>query len=403
MSKFKYFSRDWLGQVVEGEMVAALPEEVASQLRKEGNTVISMEEILPSKTIKGYIRSGRVKLAEIVAYTRQLATLINAGLPIISALEGMRKETANPELARITSAIINTISAGATLTESFQQHASHLFSDVYISMIQVGEESGQLPDMLERIAEMTEHDFASRAKINSALRYPFIVVAVMILASIILVGFVIPRFVELFAGFGVELPLPTRILIGINHLGQQYGLFVLVGLAALLFGLGFWSKTGKGKSILDRLKLRLPVFGPILLAGTLTRLCRLFGLLIESGTPIIRTLTYLKGTMDNSIFSNLIEQTRRAVEGGESVSSQFKTCPFMPSLIPHMLTVGEETGKLEEMLHHLADNYNNQLDYKLKTLTASIEPLLILSMGIGVAFLAMAVFMPMWDMVKFAR
>ena len=403
MPKFKYFSRDWLGQAVEGEITAALPEEVASQLREEGHAAISIEEILPPRTIKGFIRSGRVKLAELVAYTRQLATLINAGLPIVSALEGIRKETANPELKRITSLIINSISAGATLTESFQQHASHLFSDVYTNMIQVGEESGQLPEMLERIAQMIEHDFTSRAKIKSALRYPSIVVAVMILAFIILVGFVVPRFVELFVGFGVELPLPTRILIGVNRLAQQYGLFVLMGMAAVILGLWFWGGTGKGKPILDQLKLRLPIVGPILLAAILTRLCRLFGLLIESGTPIIRTLTYLKGTMGNSVFSDLIERTRRAVEGGESVSSQFKTCPFMPSLVPHMLAVGEGTGKLEEMLYHLADNYDNQLDYRLKTLTASIEPLLILFMGVGVAFLALAVFLPMWDMVRFAR
>lgn len=403
MSKFKYFSRDWLGQAVEGEMVAALPEEVASRLREEGYAAISIEEMLPQRTIRGFVRSGQVKLAEIVAYTRQLATLINAGLSIVSTLEGIRKETANPELKRITSAIINSISAGATLTESFQQYASHLFSEVYINMINVGEESGQLPDMLERIAQMIEHDFTSRAKVKSALRYPSIVVAVMILASIVLVGFVIPRFVELFVGFGVEPPLPTRILIGINHLAQQYGLFVLLGMIVLILGLGFWSGTRKGKPILDRLKLRLPIVGPILLAAILIRLCRLFGLLIESGIPIIRTLTYLKGTMGNSVFSDLIERTRKAVEGGESASSQFKTCPFMPSLVPHMLAVGEDTGKLEEMLHHLADNYDNQLDYRLKTLTASIEPILILFMGVGVAFLALAVFLPMWDMVRFAR
>ena len=403
MPKFKYFSRDWLGQAVRGEMVAKVPEEVASQLRKDGYSAISIEEVLPPRTIKGFIRSGRVKLAELVAYTRQLATLINAGLPIVSALEGMREEASNPELKRITFEVIKSISAGNTLTESFQQYASHLFSDVYINMIQLGEESGQLPEMLERVAEMIEHDFTSRARVKSALRYPFIVVAVMTLASIILVGFVIPRFVELFEGFGVELPLPTRILIGINDLGQQYGLFVLVGMVALTFGLGFWGRSRRGKLVLDRVKFRLPIFGQILLTVTLTRLCRLFGLLIQSGTPIIRTLTYLKGIMDNSIFSGLMEQTRKAVEGGESVSSQFKTCPFMPSLIPHMLAVGEKTGKLDEMLHHLADNYNNQLDYKLKTLTASIEPVLILVMGAGVAFLAMAVFMPMWDMVKFAR
>lgn len=403
MPKFKYFSRDWLGQVVKGEMVAALPEEVAFRLREEGYAVISIEEVLPPRTIKGFIRSGRVKLAELVTYVRQLATLINAGVPIVSALEGIQKETPNPELRRVTSLIINSISAGSTLTESFQQHASHLFSDVYTNMIQVGEESGQLPDMLRRIAEMLEHDFASRMKVKSALRYPSIVVGVMTLAFIVLIGFVIPRFVELFRGFGVEPPLPTRILIGINHLAQQYGLFVLIGMVVFMFGLSFWGRTRKGKSILDRLKLRLPIFGPILLTANLTRLCRLFGLLIGSGTPIIRTLTYLKGTVDNFIFSELIERTRKAVEGGETVSSQFRTCPFMPSLVPHMLAVGENTGRLEEMLHHLADNYDNQLDYRIKTLTASIEPLLILFIAAGVIFLALAIFMPMWDMVEFVR
>lgn len=403
MPKFKYFSRDWLGRAVKGEMVTILPEEVASQLREEGQAAVRIEEHLPPRTIKGFVRKGRVKLAELVAYTKQLATLIKAGLPLTSALEGMRKETGNPELKRVTSAIINSISAGATLTESFQQQAAHLFSGVYINMIQVGEESGRLAEMLERVAEMTEHDFASRAKVKSALRYPLIVVSAMILAFIVLVSFVIPRFVELFIGFGVEPPLPTRILIGINHLGQQYGLLALMGMAVVILGLVFLSKTRKGRSILDILKLQLPVFGPIFLAATLARLCRLFGLLVQSGVPLIRTLTYLKGTMDNSVFSDLVEQTRRAVEGGESVSSQFKTCPFMPSLVPHMLAVGETTGKLEEMLYHLADNYDNQLDYRLKTLGASIEPLLIFFVGGGVAFLALAVFMPMWDMVKFAR
>jgi type II secretory pathway component PulF len=401
--KFKYFSRDWLGQAFRGEMVAKVPEDVAFSLREEGYAVISIEEVLPPKTIKGFIRSERVKLAELVAYTRQLATLINARLPIVSALEGMEEETANPELKRITFGIIKSISGGATLTEGFRQHASHLFSDVYINMIQLGEESGQMSEMLERVAEMVEHDFNSRAKVKAALRYPFIVIGVMTLAFIILIGFVIPRFVGFFQGFGVEPPLPTRILIGINHLGQQYGLFVLVGAVILVFGLKFWGKSKRGKLVLDRVKLRLPVFGPILLTLALARLCRLFGLLIRSGTPIIRTLTYLKGIMDNSIFSDLVEQTRKAVEGGESVSSQFKTCPFMPSLVPHMLAVGEETGRLDEMLQHLADNYDNQLDYRLKTLTASIEPLLILAIGVGVAFLALAVFMPMWDMVRFIR
>jgi type II secretory pathway component PulF len=403
MPKFKYFSRDWLGQGAAGETEARVPEEVISQLKKEGYFAISIEEILPPRTIRGFIRSGRVKLAELIAYTRQLATLINAGLPIISALEGMGKETSNPELKRITFAITKSISAGSTLTESFQQHASHLFSDVYTNMINVGEESGQLPEMLGRIATMMEHDFNTRLKVKSALRYPSIVVTVMILAFIILIGFVIPRFVELFHDFGVELPLPTRILIGINHLGQQYGLFVLVVMVAAVFGLKFWGKTRRGKILLDRVKLRLPVFGQIFLTVTLTRLCRLFGLLVESGTPIIRTLTYLKGIMDNSIFSDLMERTRKAVEGGESISSQFETCPFMPPLVPHMIAVGERTGKLEEMLHRLADNYDNQLDYKLKTLTTSIEPLLILFIGGAVAFLAVAVFLPMWDMVRFIR
>jgi MSHA biogenesis protein MshG len=403
MPKFKYFSRDWLGQAVRGEMVAKIPEEVVFSLREGGYTAISIEEVLPPRTIKGFIRSGRVRLAELIAYTRQLSTLINAGLPIISALEGMREETFNPELKAVTLGIIKSISEGASLTESFRQHASHLFSDVYINIIQLGEESGRLPEMLEKIAEMTEYDFNSRQKVRSALRYPFIVIGTMILAFIILIGFVIPRFVEIFKDFGVELPLPTRILIGINYLGQQYGLFVLAGMAVLIFALAFWSKTRRGKIVLDKIKFKLPIFGPIILTITLARLCRLFGLLVQSGIPILRVFTHLKGIMNDSVFSDLIEQTRKAVEGGDSISSQFKTCPFMPPLVSHMLAVGEKTGRIDEMLHHLADGYDNQLDYKLKTLTASIEPLLIFTIGGGVAFLALAVFMPMWDMVRFAR
>lgn len=402
MPTFRYLSRDNSGQSIRGVMSASSPSEVANRLRNINQTPVSIHRIYSFQFERWLKKSKRVRPMDFIMYNRQFATLLLAGLPIISAIETLSEQTHEKTLKELSLSVANSIKAGNTLADSLRQHL-HVFSDSHINMIRSAEESGRLPEVLNRIAEMAEYDFVTRTKIKSAVRYPLMVVVAIVIAFIILMAFVLPQFVKLFTSLGIELPLPTRVLIAINSIVQKYGLSLLMVVIVSVVLLRIWLFIPSGRLRWDKFKLRLPLFGEIILMMVVSRFCRTFGMLLQSGVPILRIFGLLKDTVNNRAFSELLEKAGQAVERGETISSGFENSDMAPPLLIQMLGVGEKTGRLDEMLFKIADHYEMEFDYKTKTLTTVLEPILLVFIGGSIAFLALAIFLPMWDMAKLAR
>jgi type II secretory pathway component PulF len=398
MSEFRYRAYDRKGQAIEGTMQGESGQTVAAALSKQGFIPISVAPIRGAA--KARIRwTRRVRPEELYLFNRQLWTLLKAGLPLQSGLVSLREQTSNETLRRVIEAVIRDIEGGTALSASVAKHPE-VFSPLYVSLVRAGEASGKLDEILFHVAEMGEFEVQTRDKIKSATRYPILAFTSLVIAFFMVVTYVIPKFADVFGQYGARLPLATRFLLGLNALLRHHWLELAIGGAAAWFG---------ARALLDRpairyrwdlLKLKTPVFGPLFENLAMSRFSRVLAELLASGVPVLQALELVSGTADNAVIARAIEDIRHSVNEGRGMAEPMKSSRFFPPIVVNMVEVGEQTGKTEELLRHVADYYDDKASHMIKNLTTLIEPLFIVVLGGMVIVLALGVFSPMWGLVN---
>jgi type II secretory pathway component PulF len=401
MAIFNYRARDEKGSLIAGTMDADSQRAVSSHLdsmglfpiavsEKKGMALVSIEDFLT--------KLDRVKLDDLIFFTRQLRTVIKAGVPLISGLKALEEQTNSRKLKRAIKKVWQDLDRGKSFSEALSAHAD-IFSDLYISMVKAGEVGGVLDEVLERLAQLLEFQMKTKEMFKSALRYPTMVVGAIVIAFFVLVTFVIPKFGLLFKGSTVQLPLPTRILLGINEMVQAYGIFILGGIVGIGIAAFIYTRTEQGQFARDQLKLKIPFVGNIILKICMSRFAYVQENLIRAGVPIVMALEIVARTVGNLVIAKKVIEISQKIEKGKGITKPMKDSGIFPPLVLHLIATGEDTGSLEEMLREVSIHYDTEVSYSLARLSSWIEPILIGVLGGMVLFIALAVFLPWWGMM----
>lgn len=400
---FAWRGRNKAGELIQGVVDAPTVDAVAAQLMAGGVIPIAIDAAAEGTSPGGQpnwleaLTARPIKMEDTLVLTRQLYTLQKAGVPILRALAGLEASTQHPTVVKLLQDVRASLDQGLDLASAFARHPQ-AFSAFYLAMIQVGELTGKLTEVLRRLAQHIEFELDTRARVKAALRYPIMVVVAMGIALVVINLFVLPKFADIFAHFKAELPLMTRILLGFSAWTLRWWPLVLGALIGLVIFLKQWLATPQGRYLWDRLKLRLPVAGPIVFKATLARFARSFSLASSSGVPLSQGMTVVAQTVDNAYMAARVEQMRDGVERGESISRCATAAGVFTPVVLQMIAVGEETGELDNLLVEIAEMYERETDYAIKGLSAAIEPILLTLIGGLVLVLALGVFMPMWDL-----
>ncbi len=403
MPVFRYKAMNQAGALVQDELEAPNPGAVAEKLESLGYTPLKISrKKVGGGNIRLFQSKPKVKDNEIIVFTRQLVTLLKAGVPLLSALEALAEQTDSEQMRDVIGKIYVDIESGISLSEALAKHPS-VFEEMYVNSIRAGEMGGALDQVLLRLANLIEYDRETRARIKSAMRYPIIVVVSLVVAVITLMMLVVPKFIDMFTKLGVELPLPTRILIAVYEAMSHYWYLGIAGVVLAIAGFKLWVKTPSGRLIWDGFKLKLPVFGPLLMKSYMSRFTRMFETLNRSGLPILQTLEIVGKTVGNAVIRREIEKASMGIRRGDGIASPLKQSKLFPPMVVRMIAIGEQSGSLDEMLKNVSEHYDMEVDYAVKNLTSLIEPMLTVGLGLIVLFLALAIFLPMWDMTKIAQ
>jgi len=403
MPFFAYTGRNGRGELVKGRLEGNDSGAVADQLLSTGITPVDIQAAgnQPAAKALGSYFEPAVTLVDLMLFSRQMYTLLKAGVPIMRALSGLEESMINPTFKAIVVSLRASLDSGRELSAAMRRHPD-VFSNFYISLVRVGESTGLLQDVFLRLYEHLEFEKEIRERIRSALRYPLFVVGAMAVAIVVINTVVIPAFAKLFQGFNAPLPLMTRILIGASEFTLQYWPLLLALAVGGAFGFRLWKHTPAGKYAWDRFKLRLPVAGKIINKATLARFARSLSLSLRSGVPVVQGLTAVAGVVDNDYLAGRIEKMREDVERGESVLRASSRAGIFTPVVLQMIAVGDETGELDDLMLEVAQLYEREVDYEIKTLAAQIEPILIVFLGVIVLILALGVFLPIWDLSRVA-
>ena len=343
----------------------------------------------------------KVQHVDILLFSRQIHTLLKSGVPIMRALSGLQESATNPAMKEVIRDVRESLEAGRELSVSLARHPE-VFNPFYISMVRVGEATGLLDEIFLRLFDHLEFERYMREQVKSALRYPMFVVIAMAVAIVVVNIFVIPAFAKVFEGFGAELPLMTKILLGFSNFMVAWWPVMLVGTIATVLIFRAWVGTSAGRMQWEAIALRFPIAGKIVRKAAMARFARSFALGMRSGVPVMQALTNSSQTVDNTYIAAKIEGMRDTVERGESVVRSAIASGFFSPVVLQMISVGEESGALDDMLEEVGQMYQREVEYELKTLGQQIEPILIVSLGILVLILALGIFLPMWDLGKVA-
>lgn len=406
MPKFVCKAATLEGELVERTFEAPNRSAVVEQLDRAGLIPIQISESRSTEGNSFFTLSlsgaKKVKLDDLVLFTKQLSTLLKAGVPLLPTLEALYEQSEHPTLRQVISELYRDVEGGSSLSDAMAKHPK-MFSELYINTIRAGELSGALDDVLSRLAALLEHDKATRSKVKSAMRYPIIVIASLGVAFAALMTFVVPRFVEMFLQSGMELPLPTKILITMSNLFKNYLHFLAAGGFVLWIAFKQYTKTSGGRYQWDRLRLKLPIFGPLVLKVAMSRFARMFQTLNSAGMPILQTLQILGSTVGNEVVKAEIERVAEGVKRGEGIADPLRRSKLFPPMVVRMIAIGEQSGSLDNMLASISDHYDLEVEYAVKNLTTMIEPMLTVGLGVIVVFLALAIFLPMWNLTNLAR
>ena len=406
MPRFAYTGRAASG-AVSGELDGADAGAVATLLQSRGVTPLQIiaggdRSASAAKAAVRDLKLPRffeptVQPADLMLFSRQLHTLLRAGVPILRALAGLQESAVNPKMKQTLADVRHSLEAGTELSVCFAQQGG-VFDNFYVAMVRVGEMTGRLDAVFLRLFKHIEFESFMGQQVKSAVRYPSFVVSAMAIAVGVINTLVVPAFASVFKSFNAELPLATRILVASSNFTLNYGwLAGLAGVAGFL-GLRHWIAQPTGRAAWDRFKLRLPLAGPIVQKATLSRFARSFSLALKSGVPIEQALTVVAQTVDNAHISRKVEAMREAVERGETILRAAIASGIFTPVVLQMIAVGEETGAIDELMEEIAELYTNEVQYELKSLSQQIEPILIVFLGALVLLLALGVFLPLWDL-----
>jgi len=404
MPKFRYKARSEAGKALAGAIDAASEQAVIRQLEEMGYTPISVheEKRLAKKDINLFEKFEKVKSKDLVMMTRQMHSLIRAGIPIMTALRILEQQSDNRALVKILAQVQEDIAGGTSFSDSLRKFPK-VFSDLYVNTVLAGETGGALPEVLDRLASLLEAEAETRRGVKSAVRYPMIAMIIMVIAFFILNMMVIPKFAMIYGKVGIALPLPTRILMTSSYIINHYYYIVFPSIAVLILVFVIFSKTKYGHYQLDKLKLKLPIFGPLFTKLAMFRFTKMLATLERSGVPILKIIEIISMTVGNDIISEQLMSLRSEVRDGKGISVSLMKKPVFPPMVSSMLGVGEETGRLDEMAESIAYYYDEEIKYMVATLTDLIEPILTVVIAGGVLLFALAIFLPMWDMISVAR
>ncbi|GGY80942.1 type II secretion system F family protein [Marinobacter zhanjiangensis] len=400
--QFRYRGKDSAGTVRQGNLAAPTADAAAGELLRQGITPLAIEEQQETTSLSDRFEQiplfrRRVTLDELIVFCRQMYALTKAGIPLIRTMRGLAETTRSPALAETLDDVTDRLEGGANMATAMQAHPK-VFSDMFIAMIHVGENTGMLDDAFKRLSNILELERDTKRRLKQAMRYPtFVVVA--LLAALMVVNFlVIPKFSAVFNKLGADLPFLTQVLVGTSNFLLNYWYIMLFAIAAAGLLIRQWKQTEQGRQTWDRYKLRIPIIGPLLELITLSRFSRNFATMLAAGMPVTHALTVVSDATDNAWIAIHIREMRHGIERGESLLRTARHSGMFTPLILQMIAVGEETGAVDEMLYNVADFYDEDVDFGLKRLAESIEPILIVAMGVLVLILALGVFLPIWDL-----
>jgi type IV pilus assembly protein PilC len=399
---YAYKVRDRAGNMITGTLVADSEMLVLHRLREQGYTPLEVGKEKKGLNLEINIKAKKVKLKEVAIFSRQFATMINSGLPILRALAILSDQTSNPTLAQALTESRMDVEQGASLSQALAKHPK-VFNDLYIAMVRSGETGGSLDTTLLALAEMLEREVKLRGKIKSAMTYPVAVVGLVILIMSAMLLFVVPQFKSIYAQLGGELPLPTRVLLVISDIFKKYWWIVLALVFVFRYLFRRYKKTENGRATVDGLKLRIPVFGNLFHKTALARFSSTLAMLMKAGVPILQAFDIVVDTVNNRVIGKAVEDVQDSVRQGESIAKPLARHPVFPPMVVQMISVGEETGQVDTMLEKVAEFYNQEVEASVDSLTSLIEPLLIAFIGGAVGAAVIALYMPMFQIINLIK
>ena len=403
MPTYQYKARDKFSKVLSGVMAGESENAVIARLNQLDYVPVSIKEIESSESFLNFFdRFTTIKFSELNMFTRQLATLQKAGLPLLLSLTALKDQTSNIKFKNFIGQIGRDVEAGSSLSAAFEKFP-RLFNVLYVNMIASGEASGRLDEILERLSYLGEYEEKTKQRVKAATRYPLIVVIAMLIGFFVLTTLVIPRYAQIYSSFSAQLPLPTQILLGIHYCLTHFWWLVILFVIGLSVGFRSFIHTTQGRWMWDNFKLKVPIFGPLMLKLAMSRFTRVTGTLMRSGLPLLKILDIASKSTGNVVVARAIEQIKNNITEGKGMTEPMKISGLFPPVVTQMVAVGEETGKLDQLLIHVSSYYDEEVEYMISNLTSLIEPLLIVFLGCCVLFMALGIFLPMWNLMSLFR
>jgi type IV pilus assembly protein PilC len=404
MPIYHYKAINQSGHAVTGQLEADTAETASGHLASMGLIPDRVTEKGTGGGFSDWLQRALtpVKPLDLILFTKQFRTMVKAGVPIVHLLQVLENQTENPSLERTIAKMASDIQTGAGLNESFRKHPK-IFSYLYCSMIEAGEKSGSLVAVLDRLIYIIEHENKVKEDVKAALRYPMFVFLFLCVAFVVLLTFVMPRFVSIFSKAGLNLPLPTRICLELHHFMAGNWVFVLLAIVGIGLFLALYIKTPGGRLVRDALMLRLPLLGPVFQKAAMSRFGSIFSILQASGVSVLESMEIMGGTIGNTAISRQLTRIRDLMAEGQGISAPLKSSKYFPPMVIHMVAVGEESGNLDELMKEMSDHYDAEVGYAMKKLSDSIGPILTIALAVVVGFFALAIFLPMWDLTKLVK
>ncbi len=399
MATFVYTARDISGRVITGAIEGDSEQAVVGRLKENGYFITSLRRQMRRIKVEDLLhRLGGVRLKDLAVFTRQMATMINAGLTITMCLSILEAQSANKRLVEVITLLRQDVEGGLPLSDALAKHPDE-FSSLYVNMVRAGETGGVLDEVLTRLAALLEKELALRQKVRAAMVYPTVIASAAILIVSFIVFFILPKFAALFLDLDIPLPGPTRFLIWVTQTLHRFWYIFLLGFVSGIFGLRSYIQTAKGRAWFDRFKLRMPLFGPINRNVVMTRFSRTLGTLTNSGVPILQALDVVAKAVDNVVISQAVSAVRASIREGETIAGPLQASGMFPPMVVQMVSVGERTGALDTMLAKVADFYDTEVEYAVAGLTSILEPVLIMVLGGVVGFIVIAFYLPLFNLV----
>lgn len=400
MPQYNYTATDFQLKRKSGQITASSSREARRLLREKGLFVLDIKEYKPieRKNINFSLTKPKINVKEITLFSRQFATLIEAGIPISRSLYILTQNTRNKQFAKILNNIRTQIEQGTSLSVALSKY-DKIFPPIYIDMVASGEVSGALHEVLDRLASYMENEKSIKSKVKSAFIYPTVVLIVAIAVVFLMLIYVIPKFIPIFEDMGEQLPLPTRMLLNLSEFMQTSWWMLIVGFLVMLIAIGIYRQTPMGRKQTDILKLKIPIIGDVISKSAIARFCRTLETLQRSGVPLIQSLGIVGKTSGNYVIQRAVENSITSLENGEGISAPLAESGAFPVLVTQMISIGEETGELEQILTKIADFYEEEVGIAVATMTSLIEPIITVFLGVLIGFIAVAIIMPMYEMM----